>query len=105
LVAGFAATLAGRTVHPQSAYAAQAAEIMLDAIAASDGSRSSVATALSRQRANPGIIGSFGFDPAGDVTSAPITIVRARRGGGSPAVVSTEGAQVVRVIAGASKSD
>ena len=103
-VAGFAATLAGRTVHPQAAYAAQAAEIMLDAIAASDGSRASVATALSRQRASPGIIGSFGFDPAGDVTSAPITIVRARRGGGSPAVLSTEGAQVVRVIGGASES-
>jgi hypothetical protein len=46
---------------------------------------------------------SFGFDPAGDETSAPITIVRAR-GGGSPAVLTPEGAQVVRVIGGASES-
>ena len=103
-VAGFAATLAGRPVHPQSAYAAQAAEIMLDAIAASDGSRASVAAALPRQQASRGIIGSFGFDSGGDVTSAPITIVRARRGGGSPAVVSTEGAHVVRVIGGTTGS-
>ena len=54
--------------------------------------------ALRDRRVAPGIIGSFRFDAAGDVTSAPIAIFRARRGDGSPTVLSTDGADLVRLI-------
>ena len=47
---------------------------------------------------NPGILGDFGFDEHGDVTSAPVTIARAQNGGGASAVLSTEGATTARVI-------
>ena len=97
-VTQFAAAQAGRPVGPPSVYAAQAADVLLDAIAASDGSRASVVAALRRARVARGLIGSFRFDAAGDVTRAPVTVLRARRAGGSPAVGSTEGAEIVRVI-------
>ena len=97
-VSQFAATQGSRPVHPQSVYAAQAADAMLDAIADSDGSRASVLAELRAWRARRGLIGSFRFDAAGDTTSAPIVIVRARRGDGSPTVLSTDGADVAAVI-------
>lgn len=59
-----------------AAYGAAAAETMLTAIARSDGSRASVNRELRRVRIENGILGSFGFTPEGDVTPAPITIVR-----------------------------
>jgi ABC-type branched-subunit amino acid transport system substrate-binding protein len=94
----FAATQAGRPIEPESVYAAQAAEVLLDAIASSDGSRASVVAALRRASVTRGLIGSFRFDRAADMTSAPTTFVRVRRVGGSTTVTSTEGAEVVRVI-------
>ena len=97
-VARFAATQGGRVVHPQSVYAAQAADVLLDAIADSNGTRASVVSELARTRLRRGLIGSLAFDSAGDAIRAPVTIVRAARGGGSGTVVSTEGARVVRVI-------
>jgi branched-chain amino acid transport system substrate-binding protein len=97
-VAQFAATQGGRPVHPQAVYAAQAAEVLLDAIAASDGTRADVIASLRARQVRRGLIGSFAFDSQGDITSAPITIVRARRGGGARTVTSTEGADVERVI-------
>ncbi|MBA3261075.1 MAG: winged helix-turn-helix domain-containing protein [Thermoleophilaceae bacterium] len=97
-VSQFAATQGSRPVHPQSVYAAQAADALLDAIAASDGSRASVLAALRARRGGTGLIGSLRFDAAGDVTSAPIVILRARRGDGSPTVLSTDGADVAGVI-------
>jgi hypothetical protein len=45
-----------------------------------------------------GILGSFRFDENGDPTAAPITIVRAARGGGDDGVASHEGATVERVL-------
>ena len=87
-----------RAIHPAAVYAAQAADVLLDAIARSDGSRASVVAELRRSRVRRGLIGSFAFDSAGDVTHTPITIVRASRGGGSETVGSTAGARVVRVI-------
>lgn len=97
-VAQFGATQPAGGVDQASVYAAQATEILLDAIAASDGTRASVVSALRRHRIRRGILGSFAFDANGDVTRAPITIVRARRGGGSQRVLSTAGASVQRVI-------
>ena len=96
--AQFAATQAGRPVLPPAIYAAQAAQILLDAIAGSDGTRASVVASLRRRRVARGLLGSFRFDSAGDLTRPRITIVRARRPGGSPTVLSAEGADIVRVI-------
>ena len=97
-VAAFGAAQGARAVEQASVYAAQAAEVLLDAIAASDGTRPSVVQALRRARVRRGILGDFAFDDSGDTTSAPITIVRARRGGGSRTVSSLDGAEVVRLI-------
>jgi len=97
-VARFAATQGARSVHFESVYAAQAAEILLDAIARSDGTRGSVVAALRRTRLERGLLGPVAFDAEGDITRAPVTVFRARRGGGTGPVTSTDGADTVRVI-------
>ena len=56
--------------------AAQAAEIVLDAIARSDGTRASVTNELRRTRVTKSWLGSFGFDRNGDPTHSPFTIYR-----------------------------
>lgn len=63
-------------------YAAQAIDVLLDAIAASDGTRASVTKQLLRVRVRGGIIGTFGFDKNGDPTLNPATIFRVHRGVG-----------------------
>ena len=60
------------------AYAAQAAAVLLDAIAASDGTRSSVNAHLRSARVRNGFIGSFSFDRNGDSTFNPTMIFRIR---------------------------
>ena len=61
-------------------YGAQAAQVLLDAIAASDGSRASVTKQMFRRRVRDGLIGSFGFDRKGDTTLRRIMIHRIQRG-------------------------
>ena len=56
--------------------AGQAAEVVLDAIARSDGTRASVLRELRRTRVDDGILGSFGFDANGDITAATVPILR-----------------------------
>ena len=56
--------------------AAQAAEVLLDAIAHSDGTRSSVTAHLLADRVRGGILGNFRFDQYGDMTPSPVTITR-----------------------------
>jgi ABC-type branched-subunit amino acid transport system substrate-binding protein len=85
-------------VYFESVYAAQAAELLLDAIARSNGSRESVVAALRRTHVERGLLGGIAFDSEGDMTRAPVTIFRALRGGGSELVTSTEGAQTLRTI-------
>ena len=97
-VARFAATQGTRPVFFESVYAAQSAELLLDAIAGSDGTRDSVVAALRRTRVQRGLLGSIAFDSEGDITRAPVTVFRALRGGGSGLVTSTEGAETVSVI-------
>jgi branched-chain amino acid transport system substrate-binding protein len=58
------------------AYAAQAAEALLDAIARSHGTRASVAAQLFKTRVSNGILGSFAIDRYGDTTAATITVYR-----------------------------
>ena len=68
--------------------AAQATELLLRAIARSDGSRASVLKELRASEVRNGILGNFGFDANGDITTAPIAVVRitgrTRPGAGLP---------------------
>jgi branched-chain amino acid transport system substrate-binding protein len=63
------------------AYGAQAAEIMLDAIARSDGTRASVTRELRATRVEDGILGDIRFDDKGDLVEGPVTIYRFTRKG------------------------
>ncbi|MBD0318070.1 MAG: hypothetical protein ICV71_06045, partial [Thermoleophilia bacterium] len=59
-----------------ASYAAQGAEILLDAIARSDGTRSSVTRELFRTDVEGRILGDVRFDENGDLVEAPVTIFR-----------------------------
>jgi ABC-type branched-subunit amino acid transport system substrate-binding protein len=72
-VEAFEQAIEGQTA-AHSAPTAQATEVLLDAIAASDGTRASVTRILFRTRVENGILGSFGFDANGDTTAGGVTI-------------------------------
>jgi ABC-type branched-subunit amino acid transport system substrate-binding protein len=57
-------------------HVAQATHALLDAIAASDGSRASVTRALLELDVRDGIIGDFSFDENGDVTPPLVSVYR-----------------------------
>ena len=65
-----AGPLAGKAIDPYSVYGAQAAQIMLDAIAASDGTREDIIAKMFESDIQDGILGTFTFsengDPVGD---------------------------------------
>ncbi|HZT44886.1 MAG TPA: protein kinase [Gaiellaceae bacterium] len=84
--------------NPFAMYAAQAAEVMLDAIARSDGTRASVTRELMRTRVQGGILGSFRFDRNGDTTHQTATILRPVGAAAKRDRLGIEGADVVRVI-------
>jgi branched-chain amino acid transport system substrate-binding protein len=62
-----------------AAYAAQATELLLDAIARSDGTRASVNRELRWSHSTGGILGDIRFDRHGDLVEAPVTIFRVGR--------------------------
>jgi branched-chain amino acid transport system substrate-binding protein len=64
-------------------YAAQAVDVLLQAIAQSDGTRASVTEHLLRARVRGGILGDLSFDQNGDPTLNPVTILRIRGGIGT----------------------
>jgi branched-chain amino acid transport system substrate-binding protein len=72
----FEATREGEQSPPLAAYSAQAAEILLDAIARSDGTRESVTRELLQTTIEDGILGDIDFDENGDPVEAPVTIYR-----------------------------
>jgi branched-chain amino acid transport system substrate-binding protein len=94
----FAAIQPGAEIEPSSLYAAQAAEVLLEAIARSDGTRRSVIKELFATRVEQGILGTFRLDRNGDTTLNAVTIVRAQRPGGRSTVMSFEGAAIDRVL-------
>jgi YVTN family beta-propeller protein len=94
----FGATQPGARVQSASVYAAQATDVLLDAIARSDGTRSSVSVELFRTRVRGGLLGSFRIDRNGDPRPTPVTIVRLEHGRGSNVVASYEGSRIHRVI-------
>jgi branched-chain amino acid transport system substrate-binding protein len=67
--------------HPYAVYAAQAAEILLDAVASSGGTRAGTGRAVLATQVVDGPLGSFSFDRGGNSIPAPVTIfqVRGRR--------------------------
>jgi branched-chain amino acid transport system substrate-binding protein len=65
---------------PYSVYAAQAAQVMLQAIANSNGTRASVAANLFKTKVTNGILGSFTLNHNGDTTSNPVTIYQIKGG-------------------------
>jgi DNA-binding SARP family transcriptional activator/ABC-type branched-subunit amino acid transport system substrate-binding protein/DNA-binding beta-propeller fold protein YncE len=63
-----------------ASYGAQGAEILLDAIARSDGTRASVREEIRRTQVRNGILGNVAFDAKGDLVERPMTILRFARG-------------------------
>jgi ABC-type branched-subunit amino acid transport system substrate-binding protein len=78
----------GRSPHPYAVYAAQAAQLLLDAVGRSGGSRGEVASAVLRAREPRGLIGPFAFDRNGNASRAAITVFR----------VEGRSAEIVRVV-------
>jgi len=93
-VRAFSAAQPGADIQPSAVYAAQAMEVLLDAIARSDGTRASVLRELFRAKVTAGLLGDFSFDENGDISESPITILRAERGGGANTILSFEGAVI-----------
>ncbi len=85
----------GGEVDPYSITTAQAAEVLLDAIAASDGTRASVTEQLLKVRVKDGILGSFEFDENGDTTSGAVTMYRIEKGKPRVHAVITPRAELV----------
>jgi ABC-type branched-subunit amino acid transport system substrate-binding protein len=97
-VARFAATQHHGPINLAALYAAQATEVMLDAIAHSNGTRQSVTRALLASCVQNGMLGSFCFDANGDPTVTPVTILQANQPGERAAELDTRGTNVVEVI-------
>jgi branched-chain amino acid transport system substrate-binding protein len=72
-VADFGATV-GEPPGPGAVRAAQATDVLLAAIARSDGTRASVTRQLFHATVTDGLLGSFSIDRNGDVTPGPVTI-------------------------------
>jgi branched-chain amino acid transport system substrate-binding protein len=73
----FRATQPGRAADIYSPFAAQAAEVLLEAIAHSNATRASVLQELATTNVRDGILGRFGFDRNGDIDRDRIGIYRA----------------------------
>jgi branched-chain amino acid transport system substrate-binding protein len=73
-VKDFSKEIGGKNPDPYSAYAAQAAQVLLTAIENSDGTRKSVTENLLNTKVTDGILGSFTINENGDTSSNPVTI-------------------------------
>ena len=67
--------LNGKTIDPYAIYGGQAATVMLDAIGASDGSRSDVISKMFATKVDNGLLGSFSFSADGDPEGATGAVV------------------------------
>jgi DNA-binding SARP family transcriptional activator/ABC-type branched-subunit amino acid transport system substrate-binding protein/streptogramin lyase len=83
----FGATQRGGRVTRLDVYAAAAAEVLLDAIARSDGTRASVTRALGTTQLADSVVGRLALDARGEPIAHPISVVRARDGTGRSDVV------------------
>jgi DNA-binding SARP family transcriptional activator/ABC-type branched-subunit amino acid transport system substrate-binding protein len=101
LVSTFEHSLRGNRV-PSGTYIPEmleAAELTVDAIARSDGTRASVLRALRESKVSSGVFGGFRFDRNGDMTPAPFTIFRITGGRGASGLAPEfRGAVVDRTV-------
>jgi branched-chain amino acid transport system substrate-binding protein len=67
--------LAGKNIDPYAIYGAQSARIVLDAIANSDGSRTSIIEEMFATEVENDLLGTFGFNENGDPTNASGAVV------------------------------
>jgi branched-chain amino acid transport system substrate-binding protein len=67
--------LAGKPIDPYAIYGAQAAQIVLDAIGNSDGSREDIIAKIFETEVENGLLGDFGFNENGDPTNATGAVV------------------------------
>jgi ABC-type branched-subunit amino acid transport system substrate-binding protein len=72
---GYKETLGGAPVDPYAIYGAQAGQIVLDAIANSDGSRGGVIEQIFQTKVENGLIGSFEINENGDPAEAGGAVV------------------------------
>jgi branched-chain amino acid transport system substrate-binding protein len=70
-----AGPLAGKTIDPYAIYGAQAAQIVLDAIESSDGTRADVIAKMFATEVTDGLLGSFTFNENGDPENAEGAVV------------------------------
>ena len=66
--------------HPYTVSAAQATQLLLDAVVRSDGTRRSVVSELFAAEVRDGILGDFAVTATGDTTANPVTIYRIENG-------------------------
>ena len=74
-IEAFKPRLGGKPVDPYAIYGAQAAQVMLNAIAASDGSRGDVIAKLFEQKIDDGYLGTFQINENGDPGGAEGAVV------------------------------
>jgi branched-chain amino acid transport system substrate-binding protein len=67
---GFKTQLNGKAVDPYAILAAQAAQVLVDAIGKSDGTRGDVIKKVFASKVDDGLIGSFSFNKNGDLSGA-----------------------------------
>ena len=75
-------TWPGVPIEPSAVYAAAATEVLMNAIARSDGTRPSVVHQVMATDSEHSVIGRIRFDRDGDLVSAPVTILRIEPGAG-----------------------
>ena len=80
---------------PIAACAAQATDVLLDAIARSNGTRTSVTARLLTTSVRDGILASFSFTPTGDMTAGAVTVYAWRRGNSEVLTVITPSMQLI----------
>jgi branched-chain amino acid transport system substrate-binding protein len=78
-VKAFAKANGGKQPDPYSVYAAAAAQVFLNAIGKSDGSRASVTDEMFKVKTST-VLGNIAFNANGDVTSNPVTIYKIKGG-------------------------
>jgi branched-chain amino acid transport system substrate-binding protein len=93
-IKGFAKVI-GRDPNPYSLYGAQAAQVMMTAIGASNGTRASVTANLFKTKVTNGILGTFTINKNGDTNLAPISIYLVKNGKASFLKVITPPATLV----------
>jgi branched-chain amino acid transport system substrate-binding protein len=95
----FGALQPGRVVSNLDVHAAAATEVLLDAIARSDGTREGVARALKTTRLRDSVLGPLALTPTGEPVRSLFTYMRIERGGARQDVfLATDGAEVAGTV-------